>query len=105
MGNMRHQDVFSFDNHGCMCDELMGDEDDCCNDQVALITLDEDQDVVSLFPPILPKLTVLFAFSMDQYLSVELLKYQYPLHKYVEDPPPRNKQPLYLLNCNYSFYG
>lgn len=105
MGSMSHQDVFSFDNHGCMCDELMGDEDNCCKDEVAIVTIDEDQNIVSQFPSIAPKLIVLLTFDKDQHLNFELFKTQRSYDKYSEDPPPKSIQPLYLLNCNYTFYG
>lgn len=105
MGRVSHQDVFSFDNHGCMCDDLMGDEDDCCNDEVAIITIDEDQNIVGQFPSVIPKLVVLFVFDKNQYLNDELLKSQRSYDKYSEDPPIKSSQPLYLLYSNYTFYG
>ena len=103
MGRVSHQDFFSFDNHGCMCDELMGDEDECCNDEIAIVTIEEDQQVASQLISIIPKLAILFSFDQPVF-AVDLENSQRVDLRCLEDPPPKN-HPIYQLNCTYTFYG
>jgi hypothetical protein len=102
LGKVSHQDFFSYDNHGCLCDELTNNEDDCCKDEVEVVVIDEDQRTFDQLVSIVPKLNILFEFEFN--VLEELGLYQRLEAVYYDYPPPK-QQPLYSLNSNYTFYG
>ena len=88
-----------------MCDDLLGDENSCCDDEIAIVVIDEDQQVSTQLISIVPKLTILFTFNFDFPSTVDPINNQRACIENFKAPPPKATQPLYLLNSTYIFYG
>ena len=105
MGKVSDHNIFSFDNHGCMCDDMMGDDHGCCDDELAIVSIEDEQQVTTQLASIVPRMAILFTFDIETVLKdhkdIDLLAFIGNFG----DPPPKLDRPLYLLNCNYTFYG
>jgi hypothetical protein len=83
----------------CGADEM---DSDCCKNESLILELDTDQTITTV-NKILPEQVILFTFIVDQFeLLVENNNDVITNNYFI---PPPNNQPIWLLNCTFTFYG
>jgi len=87
-----------------MCDNILGDADDCCKDEVNVILMEDDQQISSSLSLTAPKRGVIYSLDLLE-MDIDQIDDQKLISSNFEDPPPNPDQPLYQLNCTYTFYG
>ncbi|MEM7103716.1 MAG: hypothetical protein AAF502_11330 [Bacteroidota bacterium] len=87
---------------GCCCskDKAMND---CCEDESVFVQLDDDQRIIKslrISDDLQPELNVVPSIQLT---SIKVKKNEVRIES--QNLPPPLKQPIWLLNCNFTFYG
>jgi hypothetical protein len=83
----------------CGADEM---DSDCCKNESLILELDTDQTITSV-QNILPEQIVILTLIIDRFELLAENNNDVITNNYFIPPP--NIQPIWLLNCRFTFYG
>jgi len=102
MGRISEVSYFSVEEKKCPCYQTLGEDMDCCDDEHALIQLDDDQQLSYVKVLSAP----LYVFIAPVHAPLALLESQPEKpDTLIADASPPPREGLYKMHCSFVFYG
>jgi len=102
MGRVSEVSYFSVEEKKCPCFQSLGKDMDCCDDEHALIQLDDDQQLSGVKVLAAPLFVVIAPVHVD---FASLASQPEKRHALTAKAPPPPREGLYKIHCSFVFYG